>query len=216
MKTLVALMALAVCQLASAQKTVELKSFDNLAVSGGIDLKLVKSSDSKLVIESGDTEDLDISNEEGYLALSATGPITATVYYDGSLEGIAASAGVEMRTEGTITSSNCSVSAGAGVELHLTVDVEDLNVAIASGSEVHLSGKAKKNNAAVASGAELNADKLAAKNAAATVASGGEASIHATGVVDATVASGGELKIYGNPEKVNQVVAHGGELTVMK
>jgi len=35
-------------------------------------------------------------------------------------------------------------------------------------------------------------------------------------VVDATVASGGELKVYGNPEKVNQVVAHGGELTVVK
>ena len=216
MKTVFALMALAVCQLASAQNTTELKNFDNLAVSGSVGLKLVKSSESKLVIESGDPNDLEVSTEEGYLALSADGPVTATVYYDGTLDGVAASSGVEMRSEGDITSSNFSVSAGAGVELHLTLDVENLNVAIASGSEVHLSGKAKRHNAAVASGAELNADKLTTKNAAATVASGGEASIHATGVVDATVASGGELKVYGNPEKVNQIVAHGGELTVMK
>lgn len=216
MKTVFALMALAVCQLALAQNTTELKNFDNLAVSGSVALKLVKSSDNKLVIESGDPNDLEVSTEEGYLALSANGPVTATVYYDGTLDGIAASSGVEIHTDGAIISSNCSVSAGAGVELHLALDVENLNVAIASGSEVHLSGKAKRHNAAVASGAELNADKLTTKNAAATVASGGEASIHATGIVDATVASGGELKVYGNPEKVNQIVAHGGELTVVK
>jgi len=218
MKTLFIVVAISIFQLGAAQKTTQLKSFNTLAVSGNIELTLIKSSDNKIVVNNGRSEDLKISSEEGSLALSAQSGSTveAVLYYNGPIESIAASGGVEITGKDVIKASICSISAAAGCELSLTVDVDKLTTAVASGSEVSISGSAKSHNAAVASGAELNAQKLTTGDTVATIASGAEASVNSKNTVTATVARGAELNIYGHPKKVDEVKAEGAEINIIQ
>jgi hypothetical protein len=216
MKTMYAVLALVAFQFAAAQKTIDIKDFTVLAVSGGVEITLVPSSENKLVIEEGNPDELDVATEEGALAISADrDDYRLTIHFKGNIEEIAVSGGVEIKGRGKIKGKKMSINIAAGSEIHLDVEADQIKSAAASGSEMHLSGTSNRFEAAVASGAELDGAGLKTENSLIVVASGGEASIHASGVVDATVASGGELNIHGNPKTVNKVVANGGEVNMM-
>ena len=66
-----AILALAAFQFAAAQKTIDIKDFTVLAVSGGVEITLVPSSENKLIVEEGDPDKLDVASEDGALAISA-------------------------------------------------------------------------------------------------------------------------------------------------
>lgn len=216
MKTMYAILALAAFQFAAAQKTIDIKDFTVLAVSGGVEINLIPSSENKLIVEEGDPDKLKVASEEGALAISGEqDEFRVTVHFKGNIEEIAASGGVEIKSKGKLKGKKMSINIAAGSEAHLDVEADQINTAAASGSEMHLTGTSKRFDAAVASGAELDGKGLKTENSSVVVASGGEASIHASGVVDATVASGGELNIHGNPKTVNKVVAQGGEVNMM-
>lgn len=218
MKAFIIIAALAGFQLGMAQKTMEIKGFSELAVSGGVDIKLVASGENKLVIEQGDPDKLQVASDEGVLAISnnSNEDFEITIYFNGQISEIAASGGVEIHSKGKIKAKNLTVNIAGGSEIHLDVEAETVTTAAAGGAEIHFSGTAAKFEAAVASGAELGANGLKTENNSTVVASGGEAVIYATGIVNATVASGGELTIHGNPKKVNQVKADGGEIKIVK
>lgn len=217
MKTMYAILALAAFQFAAAQKTIDIKDFKVLAVSGGVEIMLMPSPENKLIIEEGDPDKLEIASENGALAINANrDEFRLTIHFKGNLEEIAASGGVSIRNSGKLKGKNMTINIASGSELHLDVEADQINSAAASGSEMHLSGISKRFDAAVASGAELDSENLKTENSSMVVASGGEATIYATGIVDATVASGGELNIHGSPKEVNKVVAEGGELNILK
>ncbi len=218
MRTLLMIAALAIGQMASAQKKVEIKTFRELAVSGGIELTLVASKENKIVIDSGNPDGIKIGSDEGSLAISAEGNnhYKATVYFNGPIEDIAISGGVEIKAKDKIKTKHLSINIAGGSEATLSIEAERLSTAIASGSEMTISGTVKHMEAAVASGGELSAKDLKIENSQAVVASGGEATIYVSGIADATVASGGELTIHGNPKKVNEVKADGAEIKVVR
>lgn len=218
MKTLLALAVLASFQFAAAQKTTEIKSFNSLAVSGNLELTLIKSNENKIVVESGDSDMLKIGTDEGSLALSndSGDDIVATVYFNSPIDNIAAAAGVQVNVKGEIKAKHMTINIAGGSEVTIEVDTERLNVAIASGAEMKITGKAKEFEVAVASGAELHADSLKTEECTVVVASGGEAGVNVNKKANATVASGGELKIHGNPKKVNKTEAEGAEITMVK
>lgn len=218
MKTLLVIAALAATQLASAQKTIDIKNFSDLAVSGGVDLTLKKSKENKLVIESGDPDKIKIGTDEGALAISTEGDgnFKVTVYFNGPIEEIALSGGAELHAEGKMKATSMEINIAGGSEVHMAIDTESLSTAIASGAEMHLEGTAKHLEVAVASGAEFNAGSLKTENSDAVVASGAEATIYASDEVNATVASGGELTIHGKPKKVNEIKADGAEIKLIK
>lgn len=85
MKTLFTLAILAAAQFASAQKTVELKEFKSLSISGDVRLTLVKGSENKAVIQSGEDE---LQVQDGGNSLAINGHGTLTVYYTDALENI--------------------------------------------------------------------------------------------------------------------------------
>lgn len=217
MKTLFACVAIALSQFAAAQTTKEIKGFSNLAISGNIEITLVKSSENKLVIEDGDEDDLRIGTVEGNLALSnESGDVEVTVYYNSTIEVIAVAGAAEVNVKDEIKTKNLNVSIADGAEVNLKADADKVSIAAASGSETTISGQAKDFEIHVASGAELSANNFKTETSTAVVASGAEASLYVTDVLNATVASGGELTVYGNPKKVNETVADDAEINIIK
>ena len=216
MKKLFLIAAVAVFQFANAQKTVEIKSFRELAISGNLEVRMIESSENKLVIADGE-DTLQVNSDEGDLALSNSGSTAEVViYFNGPIDEIALSGPIEMLVKGTITSKNLQLSVDGSTELNCSVYAENMSVAASSGSEIILKGDAKQLDIHAASGCELNASKLKTENTAAYVASGAEVSVYATGVVNAVVASGAELAIHGNPKKVNETKASTAEITIVK
>ncbi|WP_417367619.1 head GIN domain-containing protein [Flavobacterium beibuense] len=217
MKKLFLIAAVAIFQFANAQKTVEIKSFSELAISGNIEVRMIESSENKLVIAEGE-DTLQVNSDEGDLAISNESSSTAEVviYFNGPIDEIALSGPIEMLVKGTISSKNLQLSVDGGTELNCSVYAENMSVAASSGSEIILSGDAKQLEIHAASGCELNASKLKTENTTVYIASGAEVSVYATGVVNAVVASGAELAIHGNPDKINETKANNAEITIVK
>lgn len=216
MKKLFVIAAVAVFQFAAAQKTVEIKSFRELAINGNVEVRMIESSENKLVIEEGENT-LQVSSEEGNLALSnSSSTAEVIIYFNGPIDQIALSGPIEMLVKGTITSKNLQLSVDGGTELNCSFYAENISVAASSGSEIILRGDAKQLDIHAASGCELNASKLKTENSTVYLASGAEVSVYATGVVNAVVASGAELAIHGNPEKVNETKASNAEITIVR
>lgn len=212
MKALYVCVALVAFQLASAQKTQELKDFKSVAVKGDIELKLVKSNENKVVYESEDEDGIEISQDNNDLALGGEG--TVTLYYKNDLEAIAAGADTQVSGDDEIKGKSFNLAAAADSEIHLKLNVQSLKVAAASDAEVTLNGKTGELNVTIGSDAQLQAQDLKAENATVTIGSDGEAVIYATGIVNATVGSDAQLTIYGKPKKVNEVKGSDSEITI--
>ncbi len=218
MKKILAVAALAAFQFAVAQQTTkELKEFTILAVSGNIEMAIMKSSENKMVIED-ESNVLKVASEAGALAISNDSGETVEIvlYYSGNLENIAVSGPSEIFFKDKIKTQNLNVSVAGGSEISIMVDTQNINIDAASGSEIKVSGKAMNFGTNVASGAEVSADELISENGNCVVASGGEAAVHVTGNLNATVASGGELTVYGNPRNVHETKADDGEINIIK
>lgn len=213
MKTLFTLAAIAAFNLVAAQKTVELKEFKSIAVSGDVELSLIKSSENKAVIKS-DEDELEIKNEGGALAIQGEG--TVVVYYTAAIENISAGADTVVTSNDAINAKEFNLAAAADSKVKLNLNVKTLNVAAAADSQVKIDGKADVMVAAVASDAQYDVKGLNANNVQIVLASDAQASITAKGTVDATVASDGMLTIYGNPKKVNEVKSLDAQIVVVK
>lgn len=213
MKTLFTLAVLAAAQFASAQKTVELKEFKTLSVSGDVTLTLVKSSENKAVIHSGEDE---LQVQDGGNSLAINGDGTLTVYYTAAIESISAGADTNVSGKDEIKGKDFNLAAAADSRVTLNLNVKNLNVAAGADSQVHINGNAQVLIAAVASDGKFDVKDLAAEDVRIALASDAQATITAKGIVDATVASDGQLTIYGNPKKLNKVEANDAKITVVR
>lgn len=213
MKTLFTLAVLAAAQFASAQKTVELKEFKSLSISGDVRLTLVKGSENKAVIQSGEDE---LQVQDGGNSLAINGDGTLTVYYTAALENISAGPDTMITGNDEISGKDFNLTAGADSRVTLNLNVKNLNIAAGSDSQVNVKGKTQVLVAAIASDGQFEVKGLNTEDVRIVLASDAQATITAKGIVDATVASDGQLTIYGNPKKLNKVEADGAQITVVK
>jgi hypothetical protein len=213
MKVLFTLAILAAAQFATAQKTVKLKEFTSISVSGDIKLALIKSSENKAVIEKDDEE---IKIQDGGNSLAISGDGTLVVYYTATIENISAGTDTVVTSKDEIKGKSFNLSAAADSKILLNLNVKNLNVAAAADSQVKIDGKAELLVAAIASDAQFNVKELSAEDVQIVLASDAQALITAKGTVDATVASDGQLTIYGNPKKVNEVKSGDAEINIVR
>lgn len=213
MKVLFTLAVLAAAQFATAQKTVQLKEFTSVAISGDIKLSLIKSSENKAVIDQDD-EEIQVQSDGNSLAISGDG--TLVVYYTAAIENISAGADTVVVSNDEIKGKSFNLSAAVDSKVKLNLNVKKLNVAAAADSQVNIDGKAEILVAAVASDAQFNVKELSAGDIQIVLASDAQALITAKGTVDATVASDGQLTIYGNPKKVNEVKSGDAEINIVR
>lgn len=205
MKTLYALAALTVFNMVSAQKTTDLKDFKSLTIGQDMNVELVKSSQNKLVVKSSDEdEEVGISNMGGHLSINGD-DATIVLYYKDALENVVVGADSEIFSNDEIKTKVLVLTAGADATVKLKIDVKKLYIQADADSQINLMGKATEHFATLSSDVQMAASDLITENSTLTLASDAQASVNATGTVNATVSSDGSLKIYGNPKKVNEV-----------
>ncbi|TRW22170.1 DUF2807 domain-containing protein [Flavobacterium zepuense] len=215
MKALYVTAALAVFSLASAQKTTDLKPFKSLTIGPDVKVKLVQSKENKLVIESGEEEELQINNAGGTLSLN--GPdLRLTLYYKDVLENISLQADAEIEGGDEIKSNNLNIKANADAKVNLKINVKKLNTEADSDAQITLTGKAKDHAVTLSSDAQLHAKSLVTENTNVELSSDATADITVKDTVNATASSDASLKIYGNPKKVNEVKGDDAKIELVK
>ncbi|MDR7369809.1 head GIN domain-containing protein [Flavobacterium aquidurense] len=222
MKKLLIGVALLLVQMSFAQITKELGDFDSVKVFDKLHVKLVPSSDNKIVIKGARESEVEVINKKGTLKirmnvskLLSGDDLDVTLYYK-HIELIDVNEGALVSSTEPIKSTVFKVSAQEGAKINVNLDVDKLNVSSVSGGEITLAGKAANQDADLGAGGYLLASKLVTSQTKVSVSAGGKADVNATTLVDAKVSAGGSIYIYGKPRQINQKTVLGGKIEEVK
>jgi hypothetical protein len=222
MKKLLIGVAILVAQMSFGQITKNLGDFDSVKVFDKLSVKLVPSSENKIVIKGARESEVEVVNKKGLLKLRMPFPkllsgndLDITVYYK-HIELIDVNEGATVTSSETIKATAFKVSAQEGGKINVDLDVEKLNVSSVSGGEITISGKASNQDAGLGAGGYLLASKLTTSQTKVSVSAGGKADVNASTLVDAKVSAGGSIYIYGNPKQINQKTVLGGKIEQVK
>jgi len=205
-------------QLTNAQATRNLGDFDEVKVFDKINVKLIESSENKIVVTGARADEVETVNKNGELKIRMPFPqllsgedIMVKLYFK-NLESIAVSEGSYVSSEKDFKQTSLDLNAKSGGEINLDIDVDKVIVKANAGGIVTLSGKAKNQDVVITSGGILNAKDLETSQTTISVAAGGKSEIHASTLVDAKVRAGGSIFIYGKPKQINTKVFIGGTI----
>lgn len=223
--TLLCLMAL--CVSAQGQKfSKEIRDFDHLIVSRGVEVMLEKSNSNTLDIEiSGlDENDLILENSGGYLRIKVKTRalweemkdhhwwVKVTVPYK-TLDYLEAGMGSSLHAREPIESSDLEIEASMGSEVDLPLKVAGLRLEASMGSEVDLEGEADEFEVNASMGSEVDAHNLECKTVKARATMGSEVRVNCTEEFDGKAGMGGSITVSGNPEKFYESTSMGGDIS---
>ncbi|WP_299005019.1 head GIN domain-containing protein [uncultured Tenacibaculum sp.] len=209
MKNLVFMSLFLMTITASAQTTMtkELGSFYQVKVYNGIDLELVRSNESKIVVTGEKTDKVKIK-VEGYTLkvllkfpeTTADGKVKATLYYKEDIDVIDANEGATI-TGKDINQQKIEIKAQEGAFINLVIKVKHLKVKTSSGAVIKLSGTTKNQNVDADLGGMYHGYKLAVEEMTIVKAgSGSKVEVQAGETLDAKVSFGGSIFYKGKPE----------------
>ena len=201
---------------------MQLKKFTKIKAYDQIEVKLIKSSENKLVITGEDKDEVSISNKNGLLKIKMEfdnqmdgKSIEVEVYYTENLTLIDSNENAKIKSDDTLTGSKIKVAAQEAGKIMLTVNIENLEVKSTSGGQITLLGKAANQIVIANTGGKVFNKKLKTKATIVTVNAGGNAAVNASQNVEAKVRAGGVIEIYGNPKHVEKNKIFGGKIKVI-
>ena len=218
MKKLVIIAFVFLSQITNAQVSRNLGDFDEVKVFDKINVKLIESSENKIVVTGARADEVETVNKNGELKIRMPFPqllsgedIMVKLYFK-NLESIAVSEGSYVSSEEDFKQTSLDLNAKSGGEINLDLNVDKVIVKANAGGIITLSGKAKNQEVLITSGGILNAKDLETSQTTISVAAGGKSEIHASTLVDAKVRAGGSIFIYGKPKQINKEVFIGGTI----
>ncbi len=209
-------------QMSFGQVTKELGDFDSVKVYDKLSVKLVQSSENKIVIKGAREKELEAVNKNGILKIRMPFPkllsgndLDVTLYYK-HIELIDVNEGAEVTSTETLKATAFKVSAQEGGKINVDLNVDKLKVSSVSGGEITVTGKADNLDAGLGAGGYFLGSKLATSQTKVSVSAGGKADVNASTLVDAKVSAGGSIYIYGKPKQINQKTVFGGKIEEVK
>ena len=214
MKSLYIIAALAAFNFAEAQTTMSLKEFKGITVGENMKVKLVKSTDDKLVT-TNESDEAKISYENGLLILKGYDS-EATLYYKGNLETIIVGEDAILSGDDEITTKELKLIVGDDTVVQLYVNVQKLSTVAKDDAVLTLSGKATDHDAVFKDDAVFKGTNLLTATTTIKLFADAAASITAKDAVTAAVGNDGSLKIHGNPKNVVQSKGDDASIVVVK
>lgn len=223
MRLILSLILISLFQISNAQETRKLSDFDEVSAATGIKVMLVKSSETKAIveIENGDPDDVITEVKGSRLQVkydnnnwnrsNRNRKAKVTVYYK-SINEIGVSSGAMVSAENEINADKLDLGGSSGGIMELDVDCSQLTVDISSGGVLRISGSTRSLDIDVSSGGILKGEELDCDNANADASSGGVATFKVKEMLDADASSGGSIRYIGNPEKIRSNSSSSGSI----
>ncbi len=205
---------------AQRSETRQLRSFNQVVSYDGVSVQLVPSdtnsvkisglSPGKVVTQvSGNTLKLKINFGSNFKADDNQ----IIVYYAQNLDEIKA-------TEGSYITSNKKVNSNKtiviksieGADVNLEVEAESVSLRIATGAKIKMAGKSENITVNINTGGRFDGEKIKSKYGEVKIATGGEAKVNVSEVLDASVTMGGAIYYFGEVKTVNENISLGGRI----
>lgn len=195
--------------------------FDRIDSKNGIDVVIVQSENPGITVEADDNviehihteisgNTLKINSDFNEYNNVTSKKVTIKMI---NLEGIDASGGTHITTEGSIKGEKLKINASSGSDLELQLEVEDISCEASSGSQVKLSGKALKLETSTSSGSKIDCLELLANEVEANASSGSTIRVHPILRLNAEASSGGSIKFSGDPKEIKKDESSGGSVS---
>ncbi|HET8839374.1 MAG TPA: head GIN domain-containing protein [Flavobacteriaceae bacterium] len=189
----------------------DLETFNQIDVSKGWDVVLIKSDKSKMTVETNENlhENLEFTVENEILSISGKENIgnaeakSIKVYYAEKLQKIGAHSGSEIVSNEVFQQDKIKIDASSGADISLKVDTKNITVNASSGAEIELFGTTENLESNASSGASIEAKNLDASSAVAEASSGANVELKVSESLTAGASSGGNVVYHGNPKNTS-------------
>jgi len=201
-----------------------LKNFDAIKVSSGIDLYVRMGNEESVRIEA-DKDDMDeiktevkdgtlriyVKSRNNWFNWGFNKPRKAFVTVK-KLKEIDASAGSDVKSENTLEGEILKVEASSGSDVDLELYYKTVELDASSGSDARLRGKAKTLVAQASSGSDIKARELEVAIGKLKASSGSDINVTVTDQLYAKASSGADIRYYGNPNIRDTDTSSGGDV----
>lgn len=203
--------------LAQNKETKDLSNFDKIRHKGGLnyEITLKKADAAKIEIWSDeyDVKKIDISSENGTLRIEDEEgknksmskndklKIYATIYYT-ELSEVETRGIMNLKNEGTITSSKLRLSISGAGKMDLNLDVEKLLVSMSGASNLTFRGKATFQEMEVSGAGNIRASDLEGKEGEIQVSGVGNVNVNVSESLEAQVSGVGNIRYKGDPKRL--------------
>ena len=203
-------------------QAIRLGQFDEIKVFDGIRVTVIPSQADSLVIEGKNKDFVSYKNKNGrlYIRMNVKKRLsgfntTVALFSSTPLEVIDVNEGAFVSFQDVLFQQSIVFKAQEGAEIDAILDVQKVTTKTVSGGRVNLKGAAVTQEHRVSAGGVVDAATLDSQQVQVSVKAGGSAAVRATELADARVSFGGSVKVYGEPKKLIQKTAVGGNITLV-
>ncbi|MHC0442627.1 head GIN domain-containing protein [Flavobacterium sp. 3-210] len=205
----------------TTEKRIVQGDFKKVSVSNAIDLVIVQSDSTEIVVEADDNLQKDIITkvENGTLVISCkfssfrnvtTKKVTVKMPVIDKLE---ASSAATVQSKNVIQSQDIDLETSSAATMTVNVESDNISAESGSGSSISVEGKALKIKTSASSGSNINAEKLLANEVHAEASSGGSVNVHPIVSLKAEASSGGSINYDSTPKTVEKSSHSGGSIS---
>jgi hypothetical protein len=203
--------------------TLELEEFNELHVTGGIDVELIPSGSKEMSITSrkGFPEQIQVNFKERELHIKVRprivkeDEISIRLPYS-QLVKIDAAAGAVITSARDMKVKDIDLVASSGGKIELSLDAQNINAKVVQVSDIVLYGTAVSQNVSANTGGNYLAYDLECQDTYVNVSSGSQAKLTASRIIEASASSKGFIGYIGDPVRTNLKTSLGGEVLSYK
>lgn len=196
--------------LAQSSKNINIKTFNDVTVSSGIDLYLTQGNTETLTIKGNDDliKDVIVEQNAGAITIKYKEGVnwgrlfknqSIKVYLNyKTLKSLRASGGSDVYTQNNLKSDVLNLTASGGSDLKLSLTVKDLILTISGGSDADLKGNGENLQLTASGGSDVNAFAYIVNNVKARVSGGSDANIYVNKALEASASGGSDINYKGN------------------
>lgn len=224
MKSLVPIILLFISLNLSAQNPLHknVGDFNEVKVYDLIEVNLVKSDESGVVITGDDVEFVEVINKNNTLKIrmkfdkTFNGTKTFVAVHYTNLKTIDGNEGSFITSNELIEQDYIELKAQEGARLKIGLDVNKVDVKAVSGGIIETRGKGNSQNISLNTGGIYDGKSFETMTTDVSIKAAGEAEVNASETVNAKIRAGGDIYIYGHPKTVNENTALGGRVKRME
>lgn len=198
--------------MSKAQETrnYNVKNFNSIGISSGIDLYLTQGNSESVSIKSDaetlkdivveqNGENISIKFRDGFKwsGVFKNRVIKAYVNFK-TLNTLAASGGSDVFTQNQIKTDKLAIRSSGGSDLKLTVVCSELSIQSSGGSDLNLKGKAENMTIQSSGGSDIHAYELITDYAKVQASGGSDVSIYVNKGLEAAASGGGDVSYKGS------------------
>jgi len=199
-------------------------AYDQIKVSGSLDVVLVLGTEGKLKIQAESNlidhittevsgQVLKIHTENGYSLNPSRGKkILITVPFE-DINKVTLSGSGDVYSADIIKASSFKTGVSGSGDVKLKLNAEEAEGFVTGSGDLVLSGSSNNFECSVTGSGDLEAYELNAKDVIASVTGSGDIQVRATSSIKARVTGSGDISYKGNPEREDKKVSGSGDIS---